>query len=102
MKRVKKLGDLKVKLETLKPTLREQYQVEAIGVFGSFARGEQTSKSDVDILVEFKKPNTIDLFDFIDLEDFLSRKLGVKVDLATRNALKPQLKEQILQEMIYA
>jgi len=94
--------DIKSKLERLKPVLKERYQVETIGFFGSYARGEQNQKSDIDILVEFVEGNSIDLFDFIELEDFLTRQLGVKVDLATKKALKPLIKEQILKETIYA
>lgn len=99
---MKRIEEVKAKLESLKPVLKERYQVETIGVFGSFARGEQTKNSDIDILVEFSQPNTIDLFDFIDLEDFLSKKIGIKVDLVTKNALKPMIKDQILKETIYA
>jgi predicted nucleotidyltransferase len=99
---LKRIEEIKTKLEKLKPTLRRQYQLKSVGVFGSFARGDQTEKSDIDILVEFTQPNTIDLFDFIDLEDFLSKKLEIKVDLVTKNALKPMLKDQILKETVYA
>ena len=99
---MKRIDKIRTSLEKLKPILKERYQVETIGVFGSFARGEQTPKSDIDILVEFFEPNTIDLFDFIRLEEFLSRKLGTKVDLVTKRALKPLIKDQILRETIYA
>jgi predicted nucleotidyltransferase len=99
---MRQTAKIKTSLEKLKPILKKQYQVENIGVFGSFARGEQTPKSDVDILVEFSEPNTIDLFDFIKLEEFLSQKLGIKVDLVTKSALKPMIKDQILKETIYA
>ena len=97
-----KNSDVKSKLESLKPILRERYQVKTIGFFGSYARGEQKPKSDIDVLVEFVEGNTVDLFDFIALEDFLTQQLGVKVDLATKKALKPLIKEQILKETIYA
>ncbi len=99
---MQKLEDIRAKLEKLKPVLKERYQVETIGFFGSYARGEQNKKSDVDVLVEFSQPNTIDLLDFIELEEFLSKKLGIKVDLVTKNALKPMIKDQILKETIYA
>ncbi len=94
--------DVKNKLEKLKPVLRERYQVKTIGFFGSYARGEETPKSDIDILVEFVEGNSIDLFDFIELEDFLTEQLGIKVDLATKKALKLLIKDQILKETIYA
>jgi len=99
---MKRIEEIKTCLEKLKPILKKHYQVETIGVFGSFARGDQTPKSDIDILVEFSEPNTIDLFDFIKLEEFLSRKLGTKVDLVTKSALKPMIKDQILKETVYA
>jgi uncharacterized protein len=93
---------IKRKLEKLKPFLRERYQVRTIGFFGSYARGEPNKDSDLDILVEFNQSNSIDLFDFLELEDFLAKQLGVKVDLATKKALKPLIKDQILKETIYA
>lgn len=99
---MKRNREIKIALEKLKPLLKERYQVETIGFFGSYAREEQNKNSDIDILVEFTDSNSIDLFDFIELEDFLSKQLGVKVDLATKKALKPLIKEQILKETIYA
>jgi predicted nucleotidyltransferase len=80
--------------------LRSKYFVREIGIFGSVARGEQTAASDVDILVEFSQP--VGFFAFLDLEDFLSRTLGKKVDLVTKRALKPAVKDQILRDAIYA
>ena len=99
---MKKIEDIKAKLEALKPLLKERYQVETVGFFGSYARGEQKKKSDLDVLVEFSQPNTIDLLDFIKLEEFISKKLGIKVDLFPKSALKSMIKEQILKETIYA
>jgi uncharacterized protein len=98
---MKTLEEIKIKLEELKPHLKEKYQIETIGVFGSYSRGEQKPKSDVDILVTFIEPNNIDLIDFIEIKQFLTRKLGVKVDLVKKNALKPIIKDQILEETIY-
>ena len=71
---MKKNEDVKTKLVALKPLLKERYQVETVGFFGSYARGEEKKKSDIDVLVEFSQPNTIDLFDFIELEEFISKK----------------------------
>ena len=50
------LDELKSKLETIKPTLKSCYKVETIGIFGSYSRGEQTEKSDLDLLVTFSEP----------------------------------------------
>jgi uncharacterized protein len=98
---MKTLEEIKTKLEELKPILKERFQVETIGVFGSYSREEQKKKSDVDILVAFVEPNDIDLLDFIEIKQFLSRKLKIKVDLVTKNALKPRIRDKILQETIY-
>ncbi|MDO8636174.1 MAG: nucleotidyltransferase family protein [Dehalococcoidia bacterium] len=80
------------------PFLTERYGVKTLQVFGSYVRGEQKRKSDVDILVEFS--DTIDLLDFINLERRLSELLGVKVDLVMKEALKPRLKDRILDEAL--
>ncbi len=93
------LNDLKNKLELLKPKLKQNYKVKNIGLFGSYVRGEQDSTSDLDVLVDFYEP--ISLFKFVELEDFLSQQLGVKVDLVMRDALKPRIKDRILNEAIY-
>jgi len=77
--------------------LRRRFKVKDIGVFGSYVRGEQTKKSDVDILVEFKEP--VGFFEFIALEDYLADLLGVKVDLVSKKALKPRIGERILKEV---
>lgn len=76
------------------------YQIKSLGIFGSFAKGEACKKSDVDILVEFKKP--ISFFQFIRLEKHLSNKIGRKVDLVSKPALKKSLRKNILSTTIYA
>jgi predicted nucleotidyltransferase len=97
---MKTLEELKSCLEELKPALKEKFGVKTIGIFGSYTRGEQTKRSDVDILVEFSENAKIGFFKFLDVEEFLSRKLGVKVDLVTKDALKPYIGERILQEVV--
>lgn len=79
--------------------IRKKYHVKSIGVFGSVARGEDTTNSDVDILVEFEKP--IGFFDFMRLENYLSEVLKKKVDLVTKRAVKPAVKKEILKETVY-
>ncbi len=81
------------------PVLAHDYQVKRLGIFGSVARGKNTAKSDVDILVSFYRPPG--LFDFVRLEDYLSEVLNRKVDLVTRNAIKPIIRDKILQEVSY-
>lgn len=95
------LEAFKRQLEQLKPVLKKEFQVDTIGIFGSYSQSRQNTKSDLDILVTFLEPNDIDLIDFIALKQFLSRKLKVKVDLVQKDALKPRIKDGILQETIY-
>ncbi len=80
--------------------IKQKYSVKRIGVFGSFARGTMKEKSDVDVLVEFENP--VDIFEFIDLKDFLEELLNRKVDLVSTKALKPFLRDRILNEAVYA
>lgn len=98
---MKTLDEIKAQLEELKPTLKERFQVETIGVFGSYSRGEEKKKSDLDVLVTFVEPNDVDLVDFIEIKQFLSRKLKMKVDLVTKSALKRRIRDKILQETVY-
>jgi uncharacterized protein len=93
------MQDLTNRLEQLKPLLADRFKVQTIGIFGSYVRGEQKKKSDLDILVEFSEP--IGLFKFVELEDFLSQELNLKVDLVMKDALKPRIKDAILKEAIY-
>lgn len=96
---MKRLEDIKEILARHRKELKEQYGVVVIGVFGSYARGEQSENSDVDILVEFERP--IGFVRFIKLEDYFSQLLGIKADLVTPKALKPYMGEQILREVQY-
>lgn len=80
------------------PEIREKYSVSYLGVFGSYIRGEQTSDSDLDVLVEFDK--TPGLLKYIELEYYLSDLLGVKVDLVTRSGLKPNVGKHVLNEVV--
>ncbi|MBC7105959.1 MAG: nucleotidyltransferase family protein [Firmicutes bacterium] len=100
-KKVKTLKEIKVILENLKPELAKKYKIKEIGVFGSWVRGEQKKNSDIDILVEFEENAGISLFDFIEIEDYLRKKVGIKVDLVEKKALKPYIGKNILREVIY-
>lgn len=76
-----------------------QFEVKKIGLFGSYANGKQNKKSDIDILVEFKK-KTFD--NYMNLKFFLEKLFKTKIDLIISDALKPQLKASILKEVEYA
>ena len=92
------LKSVKNSLVSLKPYLQRKYNISSIALFGSYAREEQTDKSDIDILVDFKK--TPDLLTFIEIEEFLKEKLKTTVDLIPQRKLKSQIKSQILNEAI--
>ena len=79
--------------------LQEDYGVIEIGLFGSYVRGEQTIESDIDILVDFSR--TPRFIEFLRLENHLSEIIGHRVDLVTRNALKPHIGKRILAETQY-
>jgi uncharacterized protein len=70
-----------------------------VGIFGSFARGEEGPESDIDILIDFGATR-LTLFDLVQLGDELEEKLGRKVDLVTRRALHPFLKPIVEQELV--
>ena len=97
-KKMKTRKEIEDRIKNFKPFLAEKFKVKEIGIFGSYARGEEAEKSDVDILVEFYAPIG---WEFIDLKETLEEILGEKVDIVTMEALKPQLKEKILKEVVY-
>jgi len=99
--RLRKNGSLDSFISVLRthlPELRERYGVRSLGIFGSFVRGEETPRSDLDILVEFVEAP--DIFRFMDLEDHLKALLGVKVELVSRKALRGSIGRRILSEVV--
>ncbi len=86
-------------LKKLKREVAQEYSVKTMGVFGSVARDEQTGQSDIDLLVEFSKP--VGFVTFMRLENFLSERLGNKVDLVTPDSLKPVIRQDVLSDVIY-
>lgn len=96
---LKTLIEIQNILTEIKSELIDKYHISQLGIFGSYARGDYNSASDIDILVEYaQKPS---LFGLIELKDYLSDRLQMKVDLVTKDGLKPQIKEKILAEVIY-
>jgi len=87
-------------LRSLKSDLTLRYKVSTIGVFGSYARKEARAESDVDILVEFREG--ADLFDLIELSQYLEEKIGRHVDLATPRALRQEIREGVFRDVVYA
>jgi predicted nucleotidyltransferase len=95
---MKTKGEILDVLREFMPELETRYSVKTIGLFGSVLRGEQVSESDIDILVEFNRP--IGFFKFLELEELLSERLGGKVDLVSKKALKPEIGRLILGEVV--
>jgi predicted nucleotidyltransferase len=96
----KSLAEIKQILRQQKPYLAEKYGVTELGVFGSYVRGEQRPDSDIDLLIELERPARISLMDLVEMEDFLSELLGIKVETAIKKNLKPRLGRYILQEVV--
>lgn len=85
-------------LHEIKPELEKSFKVSSLAVFSFHVRGEQNDSSDLDILVEFSE--TPGLLEFIELENYLSTTLGIKVDLVLKTALKPNTGKNILSEAV--
>jgi len=92
------LNTIKDTLIQIKPFLQKHYNINSLSIFGSYAREEESTTSDIDLLVEFT--TTPDLLTFIEIEEYLSKKLKKTVDLVPKRKLKAQLRNQILQEAI--
>ena len=93
------LDEILVRLCAALPDLRTRYHIASLGVFGSYARGEQRKTSDLDILVEFSVTPT--LFQLAGLQRELTDLSSVNVDLTLRRTLKPDFGKYILPEVIY-
>nr|WP_320162252.1 nucleotidyltransferase family protein [uncultured Methanoregula sp.] len=96
--RKRSADEIRQDLRSHLPELRERYGVTYLGIFGSYVRGEQKTRSDVDLLVEFDRPGT--LLDFIHLQNDLVDLLGVRVDLVEKSGLKPAIRPYVLAEVV--
>lgn len=90
--------DIISRLREIKPVLKEEYSVKSIGLFGSFSEGTNVDDSDIDLLVEFEKPVG---WKYFSLEIYLEKIFGRKIDLVTRNGLRSQIRDQILNQVKY-
>ena len=90
--------DLLAKLRKLKPIATASYKAKELGLFGSFVRGDQEVGSDIDVLVDFEEG--ADLFDLIGLSLYLEEALQRKVDVVPKRALREELRESVLQEVV--
>jgi predicted nucleotidyltransferase len=94
----KEVEEIRKTLKSLEEQIRKEYKAEIIGLFGSYVREERKESSDVDILARFLEGAT--LFDFVGLADFLEEKLNLRVDLVSDRAIRQELREQILKEVM--
>ena len=97
--KMKTLPEIERILRDQKPILREKFKVREIGIFGSVVRAEQKETSDLDLLVEFEEP--IGLIKYVNLQNYLSDKVGSRVDLVMKSGLKPRISRHVLKEVIY-
>ena len=91
--------DILMKLKNVKPEIKTNYKVKTVGLFGSYVNNKQTDTSDIDLLVEFE--DDADLFHFIGLSRYLEKIFNTKVDVISKPSLKEDLKQHILQEVVY-
>ena len=90
--------ELRNRLQQELPLLRQEYAVRSLGLFGSYARGENRKGSDLDVLVEFYQ--VPGMLRFLDLERDLAAILGVSIDLVQKEDLKPSIGKRILEEFL--
>jgi predicted nucleotidyltransferase len=94
----RELAKIKRVLKSHLPELRERYAIQSLGVFGSYIRGEQRKRSDLDLLVQVDN-SALTLLKFIELENTLSDLVKIKVDLIDQSTLKPDIGQRILAEV---
>ncbi len=88
------------KLKVAKPVLAQKYGLTTLALFGSFSRNEQTSESDIDLLIDFASPDADRFFNCaFELQDLFKAK---KVEIVTKGGIKPKYYEAIKQDLIYA
>lgn len=91
-------NDILIRLKEIKPTLLNEFSVKKIGLFGSFSDDTYDENSDIDLIIELEKPIG---WKYFSLQMYLENIFGRKIDLVTKNALKKQLKDRILEQVQY-
>ena len=98
MNKIYTIEEIKTILNDNKDYFAEKYNVNNFLLFGSYAKNLQTAESDIDLLVNFTQP--VDMFDFVDLQEYLTKIFNKKIDLGTVNGLKSFVKDSILKEAL--
>jgi hypothetical protein len=97
--KVTRLEEIKELIDQHRPELKKQFHVDKIGVFGSYARGTQKKRSDIDFLLTFNKP--ISYFDLAGLKIYIEEIAGRKSDVVPFHNLRPEFRENVYKEVIY-
>jgi len=100
-KAVKNIDEARAILKEHEAEVVQKYRVRKIGIFGSYVRGEQNKRSDIDILVEFDSRNIPGLIKLCEMERYLQKLLKKKVDVVEKSGIRPELKKGILKEVVY-
>ncbi|MDQ1316367.1 MAG: uncharacterized protein QG588_14 [Candidatus Poribacteria bacterium] len=96
---MKALSEISEILKQHKKEFEYKYKVKEIGIFGSYSKGQQKKTSDIDILVDFDE--VPDLFTFLEFESYVEKLIKVRTDMVRKNVLRPELKDKILDEVVY-
>ena len=92
-------AEIRTRLASLKPQLEAEYPIDELGIFGSYGRDEHRPDGDLDVPVTFDAP--VSLFDLVRLENQLTSRLGVEVDLVTADSLKPRIESRVIGDVVY-
>jgi uncharacterized protein len=95
---MKRLEEIQQLLQTHRDLLQAQFRVSEMSIFGSYARGQQTPSSDLDLLIDYDRPPT--LWMLAQLRDYLSEMLEMRVDVVTQKGLKPRIRDRVLGEAV--
>jgi uncharacterized protein len=96
---MKNINEINKIINSHKQDLIKNYNVDRIGIFGSYIRGEAKAGSDIDILVKLK--SSISLLKLVGLKNYLTELLGIKADVIPENAIRTELRERILGEVLF-
>ncbi len=96
----KKIIDLKEIKSVIRQVFDVQNKVKLAWLFGSYARGENSSSSDIDILIDVQDTNKFNLFDLAEIKEKLQERFGLPVDIVMFKAISPDIKKRIEKEMI--
>ena len=95
---MKAINEIKEIIRQHRDIIADKYGVSVVGIFGSYVRGEQEQRSDIDLLADILRP--ISLLEMVGAEIYLSEVLGIKVDLVPKRSVREELRDNILEEMV--